>query len=553
MLLLRSGIALLLLIASPLAIAGETNTETESQTNTDTANQTSSETTAETSIEYASGVVFHDRNRNAARDAFDFGVRGVAVSNGRDVVLTDWRGRYRIAVGDDTILFVIKPEGWATPLDKNGLSRFYYIHKPQGSPKGLAYPGVSPTGPLPDQIDFPLHRQRESSSFRAILFSDTQPYSLDELNLLNRDIIAELIGTQAAFGLTLGDLVGDDLSLFEPLNESIGQIGVPWYSVIGNHDINFQAKTDQHSDESFERVYGPPTYAFSYGKVHFIVLDDVVYGGPKDEKGTKGPYRAGFSEDQLAFVENYLKTVPRDRLIVLAMHVPLTSPPFAVDKRRALFEILSDRPHTLSLAGHTHTQENRFYGPEAGFDGPQPHHQWINATTSGSWWLGAADEVGIPHTTMRDGTPNGYSILQFDGHQYSIRFKAARRPADHQMNIFAAAATTSENAAETEVLVNVFSGSEQTHVEMRLGKSGDWMPLQREAREDPYYQAIVESDRQKNPRPEFSLLPAIKSPHLWVGTLPENPPPGTYTIEVRATDRYGQVFRGHHLIRINSR
>ncbi len=545
MLILRSGVALLVLIAAPLATAGETLTET--------ASQTSSDTTTETRGRYASGVVFHDRNRNAERDAFDFGVRRVAVSNGRDVVLTDWRGRYQIAVGDDTILFVIKPGGWATPLDKNGLPRFYYIHKPQGSPTDLAYPGVSPTGPLPDPIDFPLHRQREPRSFQAILFADTQPYSLDELNLLSRDIIAELIGTQAAFGLTLGDLVGDDLSLFEPLNESIGQIGIPWYSVIGNHDMNYDAKSDHHSDESFERVYGPPTYAFSYGKVHFIVLDDVVYDGPKDESGTAGPYRAGISEDQLAFVENYLKTVPRDRLIVLAMHIPFESPPLTVEKHSALLEILSDRPHTLSLAGHTHTQESRFYGPEAGFDGPQPHHQLINATASGSWWLAAADEVGIPHATMRDGAPNGYSIIQFDGHQYSIRFKAARRPADHQMNIFAPAATTSENAAETEVLVNVFSGSEQTRVEMRLGKDGDWMPLQREAREDPYYLAAVERDRQRTPRPQFLLPPAIKSPHLWVGTLPENPPPGTYTIEVRATDRYGQVFRAHHMIRIESR
>jgi hypothetical protein len=521
------------LIAAPLATAGETTTETGS--------------------EYASGVVFHDRNRNGARDVLDFGVRGVAVSNGRDVTLTDWRGRYQIAVGDDTILFVIKPEGWATPIDDNGLPRFYYNHKPHGSPTHLAYPGVPATGPLPDQIDFPLYRQREPRSFRAILFSDTQPRTLDELNLLNRDVIAEVIGQQAAFGLTLGDLVGNDLSLFEPLNESIGQIGIPWYNVIGNHDMNFHAETDRHSDETFERVYGPPTYAFSYGKVHFIVLDNIVYDGPKDENGTAGPYRAAISEDQLIFVENYLKTVPRDRLIVLAMHIPFESPPLSVDRRRALLEILSDWPHTLSLAGHTHYQENRFYGSEEGFDGPQPHHQVINATTSGSWWLGADDEIGIPHTTMRDGAPNGYSIIQFDGHRYSIRFKAARRPADHQMNIFAPAATTSKNAAETEVIVNLFSGSEQTRVEMRLGEDGDWIPLQLEAREDPYYLAAIERDLQRNPRPQFFLPPAIKSPHLWVGALPANPPPGTYTIEVRATDIYGQVFRAHHLIRIDSR
>ena len=532
MLALRSGIALLLLIAAPLAPAGETGGETGGK--------------------HASGVVFHDRNRNAVRDAFDFGVRGVAVSNGRDVVSTDWRGRYRIAVGDDTILFVIKPGGWSTPVDDNGIPRFYYIHKPQGSPTDLAYPGVSPTGPLPDRIDFPLYRQRESRSFRAILFADTQIYSLDELNLLNRDIIAELIGTQAAFGLTLGDLVGNDLPLFEPLIESIGQIGVPWYNVIGNHDINVDAKTNRHSDETFERVYGPPTYAFSYGKVHFIVLDDVVYDGPKNEEGEEGPYEAGISKDQLEFIENYLKTVPRDRLVVLAMHIPFESPPLSVDGLDALFEILKDRPHTLSLAGHHHYQENRFYGPEEGFNGPQPHHQLINATTSGSWWLGADDEVGIPHTTMSDGAPNGYSIIRFDGHRYSIRFKAARRSADHQMNIFAPGATTSANAAETEVLVNVFSGSERTRVEMRLGENGDWMPLRREAREDPYYLAAIERDLQRTPRPQFFLPPAIESPHLWVGTLPANPPAGSYAIEVRATDMYGQVFRAHHVIRVES-
>lgn len=526
MLALRSGIVLLLSIAVPPAVAAETDGQ------------------------FASGVVFHDRNLDGVRDAFEFGVRGVAISNGRDVVLTDWRGRYRLAIGDDTILFVIKPGGWATPIDENGLPRFYYVHKPDGSPKDLAYPGVSPTGPLPDRIDFALHRQREPRSFRAILFADTQPYTLDELDLLRRDIIEEVIGTDAAFGMTLGDLVGDDLSLFEPLNESIGQIGIPWHNVIGNHDMNFRAKTDQHSDESFERVYGPPTYAFSYGKVHFIVLDDVVYQGPKDDQGTAGPYGAGISRQQLEFVENYLKTVPRDRLIVLAMHIPFESPPHSVAERSALFEILKDRPHTVSLAGHTHYQENRFYGPDEGFAGPQPHHQLTHATASGSWWLGADDEVGIPHATMRCGAPNGYSIIQFDGHRYSIRFKAARRSADHQMNIFAADATAAEAAAEAEILVNVFSGSERTRVEMRLGQAGDWVPLRREAREDPYYLAAIERDLQRNPQPRFFLPPAIESPHLWVGTLPPNPPTGTHTLEVRATDMYGQVFYARHVIRI---
>jgi len=526
MLALRSGIALLALFAALPANA------------------------TEAAGPFASGVVFHDRNANGVRDAFDFGVRGVAVSNGRDVVQTDWRGRYRIPVGDDTIVFVIKPGGWATPVDDNGLPRFYYIHKPGGSPTDLAYPGVAPTGPLPQQIDFPLYRKREPRSFRAILFADPQPYTLDELQLLDRDIIEELIGTEAAFGMTLGDLVGDDLSLFEPLNQAIGQIGIPWYNVIGNHDMNFHAETDLYSDETFERIYGPTTYAFAYGKVHFIILDDVIYDGRKDDAGTEGPYRAEISQEQLEFVENYLQTVPRDRLVVVAMHIPFEGPTYSVVNQRGLLEILNGRAHTVSLAGHTHYQESQFYGVEKGFEGPEPHHQLTAVTASGSWWLGEADEVGIPHATMRCGAPNGYSMLEFDGNRYSIRFKAARRPADHQMNIYAPGAASAAAAAETEVLVNVFSGSERTRVEMRLGETGDWIPLKREPREDPQYLAAIERDLLRNPRPRFFLPPAIQSPHLWIGTLPANPPIGSHTIEVRATDMYGQVFHAHQLIRI---
>lgn len=495
----------------------------------------------ETGQGFASGVVFHDRNGNGVRDRFEFGIRKVPVSNGRDVVLTDWRGRYRLPVSEDAIVFVAKPGGWATPLDANGIPRFYYIHKPEGSPPDLAYPGVAPTGPLPDRIDFPLHRQREPRSFQVLVFGDTQPSTIHELDLLGHDVVEEVIGTPASFGISLGDLVGDDLALLDPLNQMLGRIGIPWYNVMGNHDVNLRARSDQSSDETFERIYGPSTYAFSYADVHFIVLDDVVYEGARGEERTPGAYAGGLSQRQLQFVENYLATVPRDRLVVLAMHIPFDSPPYSVPEYPELLALLEDRPHTLSLAAHMHFQESQFYGS---------HHHLIHATTSGSWWLGAEDEVGIPHATMRCGAPNGYSIIDFDGNDYSIRFKAARRPADHQMNVFAPESATTGEAGATEVIVNVFAGSERTRVEMRLGSDARWTPLRREAREDPYYLRAIERDLLRNPRPRFFLPPAIPSPHVWVGTLPDDPPPGVQTLEVRATDMYGQTFRAYRLIRI---
>src|SRR5262245_18225115 len=117
---------------------------------------------------FAVGVVFHDRDGDGRRGAGEPGVAGVAVSNGREVARTDSEGRYRLPVGDDTILFVVKPSGWRTPLSPDRLSRFYYIHKPAGSPPNLRFPGVAPTGPLPASVDFPLMPQKEPERFKVL-------------------------------------------------------------------------------------------------------------------------------------------------------------------------------------------------------------------------------------------------------------------------------------------------------------------------------------------------------------------------------------------------
>ena len=93
---------------------------------------TSSHAAEQTQV--ARGVVYHDANENGMRDASESPLPGVYVSNGLDVVATDKMGRYELTVGDDTIIFVIKPRDWMTPIDEQNIPRFYYIHKPAGSP-----------------------------------------------------------------------------------------------------------------------------------------------------------------------------------------------------------------------------------------------------------------------------------------------------------------------------------------------------------------------------------------------------------------------------------
>ncbi|TWT30202.1 Calcineurin-like phosphoesterase [Posidoniimonas corsicana] len=505
----------------------------------------------------ARGVVFLDANNNGARDADEQPLQGIKVSNGRQIVKTDQAGRYELPVTDDTILFVIKPRGYRTPLSEQMVPRFYYIHKPNGSPKNYQFAGVEPTGPLPESVDFPLYKQDEPERFQALMFGDPQPRTQEEVDWISHDVIEELIGTEAKFGVTLGDIMFDDLNLFDSSNSAIAVLGIPWYNVIGNHDLNHEAHEDHLSDETFERHFGPPYYSFDYGAVHFIVLDDVEW---RLNEAGQGGYRGGLGEDQLAFVERDLELIPDDQLVVLMMHIPVTK--IQTPERLRLYRLIEQRPFCMSIAGHEHFHEHRFLKQADGWNGPQPHHHVVNVTVCGNWWGGMQDERGIPHATMGDGAPNGYSIMTFDGHEYQLEFRAAGRPADYQMNVDAPEEFRASDGAD--IVVNVFNGSEKSTVEMQVGPAGgegqEWTKLAHTPMRDPDYVRMAGREDQvkdslTKSASEQSLVfnpdnRNLYSTHIWKGRLPAGLAPGTHCVRIRTTDMHGMVHHGYRLVRV---
>jgi arylsulfatase A-like enzyme len=493
----------------------------------------------------AKGVVYLDSNANQQFDAGDKPIPNVRVSNGRDIVRTNAKGKYELTVDRDDIIFVIKPKGYRTPLSEDKLPQFYYIHKPDGSPN-LKFKGVEPTGELPSSIDFPLYEQKEPEQFRAILFGDPQPRTQREVDFMAHDVVEELIGADASFGVTLGDIVFDDLDVFVPLNKTVALIGIPWYNVIGNHDINLDAQGDDQSDETFERIYGPAYYSFDYGQVHFMVLDDIEWHHPTP--GGKGTYRGGLGDEQMAFIRNDLAMIPEDQLVVLLMHVPLVN----VRDREELYRLIEKRPFCVSVSGHTHHHEHRFIKKEDGWLGPEPHHHIINVTVSGSWWSGAPDERGIPHTAMADGAPNGYSIISFDGTKYKLDFKAAGRSADYQMQISAPEVVSINNLDATTIYANVFNGSERSKVEMRVGKDAAWTVMQQTREVDPQLQRTYEAEAKAIGKPANwkKMTKPKNSTHLWKAKLSSTIPTGTHLIEIRETDMNGRVVTGQRVIRV---
>lgn len=509
----------------------------------------------------ARGTVFDDRNGNGQLDSGEPGIPGVRVSNGLDIVDTDQAGRYELPIdADEGEIFVLKPRNWRTSFTKLNLPRFYYLHKPNGSPDDeFQFLGLEPTGSLPPAINFPLTKSPEPDEFKVIMMGDPQPYNRRQVRYYANDCIAELIDTDAALGMSLGDIVGDKLSLFEHVNAVQGAVGIPWYNVLGNHDLNYRSPDDEHSDETYERVYGPANYAFQYGPVHFIVLDNVVWEGftstAEHPSPHQGDYHAGLSDRQLGFVKNYLSGVPTDKRIVVCTHIPLVVPEWrggSGPELRKLLEILSSHPHTMSFSAHTHFQQADFAGEEHGYHPPGggEHHHHNTATGSGSWYRGPKDETGLPMTAMADGAPNGYVIATFNGNDYKLRYKAARMPADYQMAIHAPEVIPAD-ATAAEILVNVFNGNGRSQVRMRVRGHGDWVAMNNVRRADPAYGAMKAADDPQAETAVRTKLPApIETPHMWAANLPADLPAGVHVLEVESTDMFDQVDRGIHLIEV---
>src|SRR6202008_1213946 len=158
---------------------------------------------------------------------------------------------------------------------------------------------VEPTGPLPECIDFPLRRQAERKDFEVLLVSDTHPQNATELGYVRNAIASAMLGTGAAFGINHGDVVADNLSLYPRYLQVLAATSIPWHHCPGNHDLNYAARNDGESRETWKRFFGARHYAFQHVGATFLVLDNVEYLGR-----ASGRYRGAFGGRQLAFVRN---------------------------------------------------------------------------------------------------------------------------------------------------------------------------------------------------------------------------------------------------------
>jgi len=485
------------------------------------------------------GQVFIDHDGNGIRGRDEPGVPGVAVSDGTRVVRTDDDGRWH-GLAEDGFVFVIKPAGYALSARADDLPGFWHA-------------GCG---------DFALRPVVVNDELRVLLFADPQTASMREVQYYQDSIIRQAASeTGIALGLSLGDITQDDLSLYPALNRATASLGVPWLHVPGNHDLDMDAASDVQSLRSFQAIYGPDTYAWEEAQASFVVLDNVVM-----LPGQRPGYIGGLREDQFAFLHAYLAELPRDRLLVIAAHIPWFAVPELYDSepvrradRERLFALLREFPHVLLLSGHSHAQRHVFHGPEAGWHGIEALHEYNVGAASGALWSGVPDVHGIPHSTMADGTPKGYATLAVgDGGDYSLAWHPVGLPENDPavtdfMRLHAPRVLRQGAFMWAYVYANVFMGMDETRVEYRVD-GGGWQPMRKARRPDPWLAAEnAQDDHTPTLRSRERVMEAVISPHLWQGRLPTSLPAGEHMVEVRAFDRWQGEQRALTRYRLDAR
>ena len=225
--------------------------------------------------------------------------------------------------------------------------------------------------------------------------------------------------------------------------------------------------------------------------------------------------------------------------------------------RRALLELLSGRPHTVSFAGHMHTTEHHYLGADQGFAGPVPHHHHVLTAASGSWWCGPPDRNGTPCADSIDGTPNGFHVLSVDGSSYTTRFVPAFSKSASQMRVMVDGPHR-RVAAQTD---RRFPCTSWTAARSSPTSSMADQRLRSPARSSARLGAAAHaadfgpgSFDQRTFRPAGAVrkpwVEAAPSTHLWKTPVPAGLKAGAYSVSVRAVDEYGRQHVAHTVLEI---
>ncbi|MBQ0081009.1 MAG: calcineurin-like phosphoesterase C-terminal domain-containing protein [Alistipes sp.] len=346
------------------------------------------------------------------------GIANVAVSDGYSIVLTTRNGSFKMKTHRDAYyVFYSIPSQYKINV-KDGHPHFY-----------------EKLDENKHRYDFTLESlEEDETTFRLVMLADPQVQSMFQLKRFERETIPDIKSYVDAsgvkcYGITLGDMGYSEgkhnaTGLLGPMRDAMRQekSHLLFFQTIGNHDNAFApVEIDAHSStfniayqRPFEKVFGPVNYSWNRGNVHIISMKNVQY----ESATSSGKYKPAFTEEQFRWLEKDLSLVPKDRLVLLCLHVGIYSRqnPFLEETRK----LLSTFNEAHLMIGHTH-----FMNHSVNKFGTYEH---VHAAASGAYWLSCVNG---------DGTPNGYTIYEIkNNHISNWWYKGVGHDISYQIRLY---------------------------------------------------------------------------------------------------------------------
>lgn len=340
---------------------------------------------------------------------------GVVVSDGAQCVKTDTQGVFELASDLEAakFVFVSIPSGYSVPV-KNGLPIFFKRLSEEKLASDNTY-----------RLEFILNKMNKNPERYSMMFvADPQPrtrnkahdrvayHSLDCCNDLYRDMRETGAGIQSdrpCYAIMLGDIVHEDMSLFDKyIVDGTSKMGFPTFNVIGNHDNKPNATDDVDAASVFEDKFGPSNYSFNIGKIHYVVVDNMITGGGM-----------GLRDDLMQWLKSDLSYVDKSTTIMICSHAPMfmcdgvenyTSARNGVEYA----SLLSGYKKVYAWAGHTHAMSHHVYGSDSQLKNIEAH-TIVRAT--GELWT---------NEYQSSGTPRGYVLVDVNGDEVTWKFKPTK-------------------------------------------------------------------------------------------------------------------------------
>lgn len=438
------------------------------------------------------------------------GLENVIVSDGINCAVTDAKGNYNLYVSDDSqFVHVSTPSGYL-PKDNMNVPMFFERID------------IDKT----DIYNFELIKNpKDDRNHTVIVHADPQFYKKEEFERYEEiiDDCSETIkehNDRDVFGIDCGDLSFDKPELYEGYINILNKTGIPFYRVLGNHDLKYGGRTKEQSVSQYESAFGPSNYSFNRGNAHYIVINNVFYVG-------RDYFYMGYIDERTySWIEQDLSHVPEGSLVFVSMHIPGRTnekeQPFKYDSETIskqtvniahLLKMLEPyKAHILS--GHLHRNNNMIHSENI--------YEHNTASISGPWWQGGL---------CTDGTPQGYGVYEINGNNVKWYFKSAGYPREHQMRAYPVG---SSQEFPEDIIVNVWNWDKTWKVEW-IEDGENRGEMEQFTGYDPGVQKML-ADKEKL---DFSWIGASKTHHLFKA----KPKSSSSKIEIVATDYSGETFR----------